>query len=337
MTSAYSTNLAIELIGTGDQAGAWGTTTNTNLGTLIEQAISGYTTQAITDGADTVLTMNPGASAVARNMVIECTGTLTAARNLVVPANKKLYFIYNNTSGGFAVTVKVIGLTGVSVPSGKKMVLVCNGTDVVVAENYLVGTLDGSVTAATTATTQAPGTNTTQIANTAFVQAAVAATMAAMYPVGSIYTNATNNTNPATLFGFGTWVSFGAGQMPVGFSSGDPLFGTAGNTGGSRDATLPTHNHNASTAAGGAATGTINGGNPGDFGGFQSGTGVLSATGSAQPNRPQGSSGTNGNLPTMSLSIPTHTHSVTVDAAGSSATNANLPPYITVYMWKRTA
>ncbi len=138
MASTYSTNLAIELIGTGDQSGTWGSTTNTNLGTLIEQAISGYVTQAITDGADTVITIPNGASGVARNMFIECTGTLSAARNLIVPANKKLYFIYNNTSGGFAVTVKVSGQTGVSVPAGAKILLVCNGTDIVTATNYMV-------------------------------------------------------------------------------------------------------------------------------------------------------------------------------------------------------
>jgi hypothetical protein len=146
MPSTYSPNLAIELIGTGDQAGSWGTSTNTNLGTLIEQAISGYVTQAITDGADTVITIPNGATGVARNMFIECTGTLTAARNLIVPANKKLYFIFNNTTGGFAVTVKVSGQTGISVPNGKKMVLVSNGTDIFVATNHMVGTLVGNVT-----------------------------------------------------------------------------------------------------------------------------------------------------------------------------------------------
>ena len=131
--STYSTNLALELIGNGEQAGNWGQTTNTNLGTLVEQAISGYTTQAITDGGDTTLTMTQGASATARNMYIELTGTLTAARNLVVPSNRKLYFIFNNTTGGFAVTVKVSGQTGVSVPNGTKTILVSNGTDIVLA------------------------------------------------------------------------------------------------------------------------------------------------------------------------------------------------------------
>jgi hypothetical protein len=146
MPSTYSPNLAIELIGTGDQAGSWGASTNTNLGTLIEQAISGYVTQTITDGADTVITIPNGSTGVARNMFIECTGALTAARNLIVPANKKLYFIFNNTTGGFAVTVKVSGQTGVSVPNGKKMVLVSNGTDIFVATNHLIGTVVGDVT-----------------------------------------------------------------------------------------------------------------------------------------------------------------------------------------------
>jgi len=138
MASTYSTNLAIELIGTGDQAGAWGNTTNTNLGTLIEQAISGYVTQAVATGTDTSITIPNGASGVARNMFIELTGTGGASTNLIVPANKKLYFIYNNTSSG-QVTVKVAGQTGVSVPNGIKMILVCNGTDVVDATSYING------------------------------------------------------------------------------------------------------------------------------------------------------------------------------------------------------
>lgn len=139
--STYSTNLGLTLIGTGEEAGTWGTTTNTNLGTLLEQAISGYVTQAVTDGVATVLTIPDGATGVARNMFLELTGALTAARTVEVPAKKKLYFVYNNTSGGFAVTFKVTGQTGISVPNGKKMLLVCNGTDIVVATNYMVGDL----------------------------------------------------------------------------------------------------------------------------------------------------------------------------------------------------
>lgn len=130
--ATYSTNLALTLIGTGEQSGTWGTTTNTNLGTLLEQAISGYQTQACTGGTDTI-TIPDGANGVARNMFLELTGT--GGGTLVVPAKRKLYFIYNNTAT--AITVKVTGLTGVSVPAAAKVILVCNGTDIVVATNYM--------------------------------------------------------------------------------------------------------------------------------------------------------------------------------------------------------
>jgi hypothetical protein len=169
------------------------------------------------------------------------------------------------------------------------------------------------------------------LATTAFVQAA----LGALYPVGSVYINATNSTNPGTLLGFGTWSAFGAGRVPVGFDSGNALFDTAEETGGSADATIVSHTHTASTSAAGSASGTLNGGNSGDFGSFKDASGVLS-TSNALSNRPQGTSGTGSNY-TASLSIPDHTHSVTVDTSGSSGTNANYQPYITVYMWKRTA
>jgi hypothetical protein len=139
MSSTYSTNLALELMATGDQDSTWGDTTNNNLGTLLEQAISGYVTQAITNGADTVITIPDGVSGVARNMYIELTGTLTAARNLIVPVNKKLYFIYNNTVGGFPVVVKTAGTTGISVPNGYRFPLVSNGTNIEVAISGIGG------------------------------------------------------------------------------------------------------------------------------------------------------------------------------------------------------
>jgi len=156
MSSTYSTNLALELIGAGEQAGNWGSTTNTNLGTLLEQAISGYTTQAVVTGTDVTLAMTNGASATARNMFLELTGTGGASTNLIVPANKKLYFIYNNSTG--AVTVKVSGQTGVSVPAAAKILLVSNGTDIVNATNYMATLTAGS--ASVTGTLGVTGTTT---------------------------------------------------------------------------------------------------------------------------------------------------------------------------------
>jgi hypothetical protein len=177
--TTYSTNLALSLIGVGEQpTGTWGDVTNTNLGTLLEQAISGYTTQAVATGTDTTITIPNGATGVARNMFIELSGTGGASTNLIVPANRKLYFIYNPLAG--QVTVKVSGQTGVSVPAGKKVLLVCNGTDVIDATNYMsaltVGTLNGvlkgttGVVSAATAGSDyvAPGTATTFTATQTF-------------------------------------------------------------------------------------------------------------------------------------------------------------------------
>lgn len=145
MASTYSPNLAIQLMGTGDQAGTWGATTNLNLGTLVEQAISGYVEQAITDGADTSIDIPPGQSGVARNMYIKLTGALTASRNLVVPLNKKLYFIHNATTGGFGVTVRTSG-GGVLVAMDAKVALVCNGSVITEALSTAVTTAGGTNT-----------------------------------------------------------------------------------------------------------------------------------------------------------------------------------------------
>jgi hypothetical protein len=183
----------------------------------------------------------------------------------------------------------------------------------------------------TIATTQTFGNSSTLLATTAFVQAA----LATLHPVGSIYINATVSTNPGTLLGFGTWTAFGAGRVMVGFDSGNALFDTAEETGGVADATLPSHTHTGTTDAGGSSTGSVTGGVATDFGPFSSATGVLALSDSVG-NRPQGAAGT-GSSRTATLTIPTHQHTFTTASAGTSGTNANYQPYITVYMWKRTA
>ena len=136
MASTYSTNLGLELIATGEQSGTWGATTNTNFGTLTEQAIVGYGTQIVTDsGTATVLTISNGASSTGRNYVIALTGTLTADRTVTVPAVNKPYVFFNNTVGGFSVTVKVSGQTGVTIANGKKAIVYTNSTDVIEVAN----------------------------------------------------------------------------------------------------------------------------------------------------------------------------------------------------------
>jgi hypothetical protein len=167
-----------------------------------------------------------------------------------------------------------------------------------------------------TAPTQSTGDNTSKLATTGFVQAA----LSALYPVGSIYTNAAVSTNPATLLGFGTWSAFGAGRVMVGLDAGNAAFDTAQETGGSADAIVVSHSH--------TATSSVTDPGHNHTIGFQNNTIDQNAGSSALAR--QGTSNTS----TASTGISVST---SISTTGSSATNANLPPYIVVYMWRRTA
>lgn len=145
MASTYSPNLRLELIGTGDQQGTWGATTNTNLGTLLEEAIGGYTSVTVSDVADTTLTTNNGSADQSRNAVINLTGTISAARNVICPAIEKVYIVRNATTGGYAVTFKVSGQTGVSIPNGSTYLLYVNGTDAVAVTGTMASQLASAV------------------------------------------------------------------------------------------------------------------------------------------------------------------------------------------------
>ena len=138
--------------------------------------------------------------------------------------------------------------------------------------------------------------------------------MQAMYPVGSVYINASSTTNPATLFGFGTWTAFGVGRVIVGQDTGDTSFDTLEETGGSKDAIVVSHTHSIT--------------DPGHSHNYNGTTTPLHADNGSGPN-------------TMHTPVSTATTSsttgISVNSTGSSATNANLQPYVVVKMWKRTA
>jgi hypothetical protein len=175
------------------------------------------------------------------------------------------------------------------------------------------------------APTASSGTNTTQLATTAFVTAAVTASLAAVYPVGSIYINAGVSTNPATLLGFGTWTAFGAGRVMVGLNASDALFDTLEETGGSKDAIVVTHAHTTST--------TVT--DPQHQHAASSGN-FLTETGSGS--YAYGGTGANISVVTNTANASTGISvSTTINTSGDPGTNANLQPYITVAMWKRTA
>ena len=158
MASTYSPNLRLELIGTGEQQGTWGATTNTNLGTLLEEAIGGYAAITVSDAGDTTLTTANGATDQSRNMTLNLTGTITAARNVICPAIEKVYIVKNATTGGFAVTFKVSGQTGVSIPNGQTVLIFVDGTDARQATGAVANGGTGATTASGAATNLGLGT-----------------------------------------------------------------------------------------------------------------------------------------------------------------------------------
>jgi hypothetical protein len=166
--------------------------------------------------------------------------------------------------------------------------------------------------------TATAGTSTTQLATTAFVTAA----LSAAYPVGSIYINATSSSNPSTLLGFGTWTAFGAGRVMVGLDAGNAAFDTAEETGGSADAIVVSHTHTATS------TSTVTGHSHK----WGSAPAVSRAAGTAGQYDGTGSTQNDTSTATTGITVAT-----TNASTGSSGTNANLQPYITVRMWKRTA
>lgn len=148
MASTYSPSLKITLMGDGDQAGLWGQTTNTNLGTVLEQAITGVQSIVMTDANYTLTSFN-GVSDEARNAVLVVTGTNNAVRDLIPPVVEKLYTIVNNTTGGYAIRVIGASGTGVNIPNGATCLVYCDGTNFVNGLSGSVGnfTVNGTGTA----------------------------------------------------------------------------------------------------------------------------------------------------------------------------------------------
>ena len=222
MSSTYS-NLKIELIGTGDQTGSWGLTTNTNLGTAIEEAIVGSADVTFASGDVTVTLTDTNATQTARNLRLNLTGTSGGARNLILGSGcqiEKPYLINNGLAD--AVTVKNTTGTGITVPAGKSMWVYNNGTNVVDAVTHLSSLTLGSPLPITSGGT---GTSSTTFVN-------LATNVTGTLPVGNGGTGTTVATAGGVVYGTGTQYALTpagtAGYFLQSQGAGAPVWAVAG-------------------------------------------------------------------------------------------------------------
>jgi len=213
MASTFSPSLKLTLMGDGDQAGLWGQTTNTNLGTLIEQAITGVQPITMSDANYTLTSFN-GVTDEARNAVLVVTGTNSAIRDLIPPVQEKLYIIANNTTGGFAIRVIGASGTGVNIPNGATQVVYCDGTNFIAASAAFT---NGSVLSVSGGGT---GLSTLTANNVILGNGTSNPTFVAPGTAGNVLTsNGTTWTSASTgEFASGTRMTFNQTNAPTGWT-----------------------------------------------------------------------------------------------------------------------
>ena len=331
MPSTYSTDLRIELIANGEQSGTWGTTTNVNLGTLIEDAIAGLASVSVTS-ADQALTASNGSADQARCAAVSLTTTTLAAFNVYVPPVTKLYVI--NNASAYPATVfcsTVLGNTtaagtGVAVPAGKSVLLRSNGTNIVEQLNHIVGnfTFGGDVSVTGTTTLQddlilggssgtagqvvvSQGAGSAPAWGNAFVAGMImmwSGTIATI-PSGWALCNGSGGT-PDLRDRFIVGASVDSGGQSV-----TTITGGNTKTGGSKDSIVVSHNHTATTTA--------------------TDSGHLHTWQQTIVGNQFAGTDTAGNFARTSVNTSTGfaniSASTTIGTTGSSGTDANLVPY----------
>jgi hypothetical protein len=323
----------------------------------MDTAIAGYQAVTVSSAAQALTYVNGPSSSAALNQSVYAMlkfNSAAAASAIYAPPVSKQYIVWNNSS--YTITIynsTVIGNTtaagtGIAIAAGDKIMVWSDGTNFydLQAQN-LTGTLaiakggTGQTTANAAFNALAPAQTANRLlksdgTNTSFAQAVLTTdvtgtlpianggtgvtTLAALgglfYPVGSIYSS-TAATNPGTSLGFGTWTAFGAGRVMLGNGGGF----SAGATGGSADAITVSHTHTATVT------------DPGHNHSISTNYGIgFDNTGRISSYAVNGPASAYTGMASATTGV-----TVGVSTTGSSGTNANLQPYIVVYMWERTA
>jgi len=226
MPTSYTPILKLALPANGELSGTWGTVVNDNVTSMIEEAIAGQASVSSWSANAATITTANGTTSAGRAMMLDLSGTLTAAGTLTVPTANKMFIVKNGTTGGFAVTVKMATGTGVSVPNGTTMIVYADGTNVIRAAG------DVDLNSAQTLTNK-----TLNLAN-----------------------NTVTGTLPVANGGTGTTTSTGSGSVVLSTSPSltSPVLGTP-TSGTLTNCTFPTLNQNTTGSAASVSGASSNG------------------------------------------------------------------------------
>ena len=247
--ATYSQSLKLTLLANGEGAGTWGQTTNTNLGTLLEQAITGVQTITMSN-ANVTLTSTDGTADQARNAVLVVTGTNAAVRDIIAPLVNKQYLVVNNTTGGFAINIRAASGFSVSIPNGSSVFVYCDGTNFYSAQqNYTTGNFTVGGNLAVTGTSTFTGAVTANSVSLGNLTATGNVTAANFSTAG--FANAAN----VVVSGDSQFNGTGSLKIPVGTNGQRPSPTTGMVRFSSTDVQFEGYNGTQWTSIGGAAAG----------------------------------------------------------------------------------